>query len=199
MTEWTTYWEAHYQHLRKLYYVAEWEAAGHTHKASYPKDMDFRNSCASIHHQSVKNRRAHTHWMIEQLPKLVAEGRVYKAQRWLGFLHAYAVCVGMVSLSDLMEQTRNIEDQFCQSVNEEKLVACPKKFVIEIEGMDVHINLIHKFGTLYRLYQKTIDSKLWFKRRCYEIIANNEALIIELRKSRDKIEELEKQVKDLTA
>jgi hypothetical protein len=180
MTEWTTYWEAQYQLLRRIYSVGEWEKFG-TPKEQHPEAVDFMKPWVSTTNETVNKRRAHMHWMIEQLPKHVAEGKLTKAQRWVGFLHGFAVSVGMISLMDLMEQCRVIETDDAEPIKEE-----PRTFTIDVKGMDAFERAVTGFMVMYMLYQKTIDKVKWQQRRIEELEKRVEELNIEALK-RDEL------------
>jgi hypothetical protein len=195
MNEWTTYWEDHYQVLRRIYSVSEWERFG-TKKKSHPEAVDFRNPCASIHHQNVKKRREHMHWMIEQLPKHVAEGKTEKAHRWVGFLHGYAVSVGMISLMDLMERSRVIETDDAKPAKTEKPASSKAHKINTAKSSSIVFKALMQNAVLYSLYQNTINKMIKYRHLCKKTMTTNDYLLIELRKQAETIEKIKRLVRN---
>lgn len=46
---------------------------------------------------------SHVAYMLEEIPKFMAAGRVEKAMRWLGFCQGYMVCIGVFSIDDMKQ------------------------------------------------------------------------------------------------
>jgi hypothetical protein len=175
MTEWTTYWEAHYQLLRRIFSVGEWEKFG-SPKKSHPEALDFIKPWVASTNENVNKRRAHMHWMIEQLPKYVSEGKTEKAHRWVGFLHGYAVSVGMISLIDLSERCRVIETDDAKPAKTENPVSSIAHKINAAKSPSIIFKALMQNAVLYSLYQKTIDK---------------------VRQQQRRIDQLEKMVDDL--
>lgn len=54
----------------------------------------------------------HACWMAQETKKLVDEGRIEKAMRWLGFMQGMLVSIGVYSISATMDHNRSKDEAF---------------------------------------------------------------------------------------
>lgn len=78
----------------------------------------FKSPSASIEKCDIYDRcikdsekaRKHIHYMTYEIDNLLAENRLEKSFRWLGFIQGCLFCLGLRSLDDLKNDSRKTEN-----------------------------------------------------------------------------------------
>ena len=52
----------------------------------------------------------HVRWMLDEIPKLVDQGKIEKAHMWLGFIQGVLWCEGFFPLSQLKRHSKQKEE-----------------------------------------------------------------------------------------
>lgn len=60
--------------------------------------------------RNALDRRQHIAWMIEEIPRLIADGKRDKAHRWLGFVQGYLWTTGYCAIDRLKSVNRPAEE-----------------------------------------------------------------------------------------
>lgn len=69
-------------------------------------EMPARRQDPRLKQPTTVDVLGHARWMCSQIPGLVAEGRIEKAQRWLGFVQGVLWASGRKTIESLKEDNR---------------------------------------------------------------------------------------------
>ncbi|OGZ43144.1 MAG: hypothetical protein A2W41_00415 [Candidatus Ryanbacteria bacterium RIFCSPHIGHO2_01_45_13] len=56
----------------------------------------------------LKATLSHAHWMIDEIYGFLAEGKIEKAHRWLGFIQGVLWATGQYTIEDLAAHSRSL-------------------------------------------------------------------------------------------
>lgn len=75
---------------------------------AYPQELTEEEKRLPFSRVGLLERRRHVHWMCQQAKGFVAEGRIDKAMRWLGFIQGYLATTHVFdfSLENLKQHSR---------------------------------------------------------------------------------------------
>lgn len=78
-----------------------------------PEDSGtYKFSLAGAPRRETKDSWEHTAWMAQELIKLVDEGRIEKAFRWLGWIQCFLYMMNEFTLDELKEHSMPEGEQF---------------------------------------------------------------------------------------